>query len=261
MLQIFADDSGSSPNDTYFVLGGLVSTVSRWEAFKVEWNASLDHDGLEYFKASEANSLEGAFKRGWNHRLADQKMDELGEIAAKHAQLRIHAILRWADFNTWVKSVTSSVTGAEWTNPYFLCFFTLAARFARYCHENNIDEEREFVFDEQGKTGEHSANIIRGLQANKIIMGGFGAVPRFESDKKLLPLQAADLYAWNMRDYMTRGKVVPENQVSTKKTLFGLPAIDFVLTPDLLADTRAHLLAARIRVENLYDKYGFVAPR
>jgi hypothetical protein len=45
-----------------FVLAGYVSTVDKWDAFDALWIDALNtHPRIEYFKASEAESLKGQF--------------------------------------------------------------------------------------------------------------------------------------------------------------------------------------------------------
>jgi hypothetical protein len=264
MLQVHVDDSGSSQSDEVFVLGGLIASVDQWLAFTDAWKASLDRDDLAYFKTTEARMMEGEFSRGkgWNRGLIDQKIDELAAVAAEHAQYSIHVTMRWADFNAHVKVATdsSAVLGPEWNNPYFICFYTLAARFARFLNDSKMNVDREFIFDEQGAVGKRAAEIVAGLQSNPIISQGFGGIPSFRNDKKVRPLQAADLYAWNVHDYVARGEIVPSNLISAKRTLFSLPSIRFAIRGDILADLRANLFANAIMQETLYRQHGLEPP-
>lgn len=68
------------------------------------------------------------------------------------------------------------------------------------------DQEVDFIFDDQAEKGiilqawdsyiTHRPDSIRHL---------YGATPRFEDDKKFLPLQAADFWAWWVRKWYQQG--------------------------------------------------------
>ena len=243
------------------MLAGFAAAVDDWLAFTDGWKASLDRDGLAYFKASEANRMDGEFRRGWNRSLIEQKTDELATIAAKYVKYRLHVVLSWADYNSYIGTVRSAtgLIGSEWDNPYFICFYSLAARFARFQSDNKLEVDKEFIFDEQGKVGENAADIIKGLKANPIIVKGFGGIPSFKSDKKVQPLQTADLFAWNVRDYILGDSPVPKTNISVKRTLFDIPpAVSFRIGRDMLMTVRADLLAAGFMIESAFRDYGLI---
>ena len=127
MLQVFIDDSGSEPSGSAFVLAGLIATNDRWDEFVPQWNACLKQDQpISYFKASEAHNLLGEFQRGWTRRLIDQRVTELADIAAKHAQYRIHCVMPWSDFDTYLRDIGESLKAPYdlgFRNPYMVLFF------------------------------------------------------------------------------------------------------------------------------------------
>jgi hypothetical protein len=117
MLQIFIDDSGSSPNYKYFVLGGLATTNDRWFLFSDEWKSGLRQPpGISYFKASEANAMRGEFGKGWNRGLIDQKAYELAQIATRHAQYCVHSVIRWSDYAEFFGDFKQHYQGDQFKN-------------------------------------------------------------------------------------------------------------------------------------------------
>ena len=231
MLQFFVDDSGSSPDDSYFVLGGLAASVDRWEAFTDEWEEALQGERpLGYFKASEAYAQRGEFGHGWTRPLIDQKVDELASIASKHGQYRLHSVMKWSDYNQYIKDIAYDMLepfAEELKNPYFLCLFSLMATVSAYTDAERLDPIREYILDEHGKIGQIADRVIRMISHDEELRKGMGGLPSFKNDKVVLPLQAADLTAWHIRDQITQGN----RDIHVKRALFNLPSIGVVLTP------------------------------
>ncbi len=247
MLQAFIDDSGSEPNDPLFVLGGLIATVDRWSDFTPEWNAALEKEpAIRYFKAAEAHSRFGEFKRGWTRPLIDQRAFELTEIAASYAQYRVHCLMRWSDFNEHLKEIGDGLIepyNTSFRNPYMVCFFGIVMAINAYRRHHRIDPLCEYIFDDQGKVGEF-ASIIYSVINNGELKAHLGSLPQFKSDKLVLPLQAADLYAWNVHDFAVSPK---DRQMHVKNALFKLPAIQLLLDGRFLAPMRQTLMESARR--------------
>src|SRR5271165_6315742 len=83
VLQVAADDSGSEPQQPFFVLAGFCAQASVWADFSDAWDEALKlPPRLESFKMAEANALRGQFdpEKGWNEERRDQRLDILVEI-------------------------------------------------------------------------------------------------------------------------------------------------------------------------------------
>ena len=90
---------------------------------------------------------------------------------------------------------------------------TTAAVFKTY----EVHTSCDFIFDEQGQIGEDAVRMWDNLMIlNKKASGEgradfgpfLGQRPVFRDDKIFLPLQAADLYAWNVRRGLTDNRVL-----------------------------------------------------
>lgn len=245
MLQAFIDDSGSEPSGSIFVLGGLISTVDRWIEFESEWDACLKREpGIAYFKAKEAHGRKGQFERGWTRPLIDQRVTELADIAARHAQYRIHCVMPWGDFNTYLKDIGESLKAPYdmgFRNPYMVLFFCVVFAINSYRKKVGIDSECEFIFDEQGKVGKFAAEVYRILQDSPELRSRLDGLPKFEDDKRVIPLQAADLYAWNVHDACL-SEEGQDRYGHIKKGLASLPLIELVINEKYLAAMRGTLL-------------------
>jgi hypothetical protein len=95
----------------------------------------------------------------------------------------------------------------KWANPYFFLFRGLVDGF----HESReglvpaipLSEKVDFIFDNQTEKGfilEAWEGYLKN-QESRDLRQYYGATPRFEDDKEFLPLQAADLWAWWVREW------------------------------------------------------------
>ena len=200
MLQGFFDDSGSEPTASHFVLAGFVASADQWNCFSVCWQNKLDQSpSIDYFKMSEAMTFNGQFQ-GWPEGLRSQKVFELAEIIVAHIAARADVAIRWDHFQHFIKG---HYGGPEFESPYFLLFYHLILTVNSYHQRVGLPNiELDYIFDVQGKVGANAAAwwamVKSTIDPDRSAL--LGAPPIFGSDRRFLPLQAADMYAWLMQD-------------------------------------------------------------
>ncbi|HVZ84382.1 MAG TPA: DUF3800 domain-containing protein [Terracidiphilus sp.] len=203
MLQGYADDSGSDGKRMPYVLAGLVLPVEQWAQFADDWKAQLARSpAIEYFKMFEAVERIGQFQ-GVQPEIRDRKIRDLLEVVDAHKPKGIYSVLRWDEFRT---IMAPTLTGYL-TNPYPYLFGLLFDALAKYQRDAGIfPEETDFDFDEQGEAGKYCLStydklksaLTEGAPENSRMMG---RIPMMLNDKRVLPLQVADMFAWAMRRY------------------------------------------------------------
>jgi hypothetical protein len=201
MLQACFDDSGSDAQSPLFVLGGFLCSTEKWKQFSVNWRYILQKEPrLDYFKMAEAWGLRGQFGQGWNPKIRDQRVFELADLIREYDPVRIDSTLLRADFDYF----RQGLPGGAWSDPYFICFYSVVRLCLEYLSRQDEKTLCDFVFDEQGEVGRHAVGWWRmaKLLAGQKLAEGMGSEPSFTSDKKFLPLQAADLYAWQIRHFL-----------------------------------------------------------
>jgi len=80
-------------------------------------------------------------------------------------------------------------------------FYGVILKLAHLHHDMGVKFPVDYIFDQQGSMGDDSViwyKHIKSWQKPEMaaLMGGN---PRFEDDKTVLPLQAADMLAWHVR--------------------------------------------------------------
>ena len=172
---------------------------------------------------AEAANLGGQFSRsrGWNETKRDDRVMMLASIILKHAHMRIHAGVRNDLFEKYIKSLPAPERKLAMENPYVLLFMQIILAVATLGDRLGIKEPCDFIFDEQGQFSKEALEFWPNMKAlldasARSDLGKFvGSPPIFRDDKIALPLQAADLYAWHMRQHWGRSQVliVPPSRV------------------------------------------------
>jgi hypothetical protein len=194
MIKAFVDDSGSGGDSLWYVLAGYVGSVSDWLGFESDWKAVLESPPrIDYFKSVEAEQLMDQFE-GFLKDQAHAKIDALIEVIRRHAQRAIIVRTRQKDYNEIIKPNVPEI----WDDAYhflFPAFISAVLGMEKYF---GTGQSAEFVFDSSERLGKRAQ-----IQYTQLLdlpqYAGRMANVLFRDDKEFLPLQAADLLAWQVR--------------------------------------------------------------
>lgn len=203
ILQAFIDDSASEEGIRNYLLAGYVLDAQSWISFSDDWDSVLRASPkIDYLHMVEANGLRGQFG-GWTSKDRDKKVIDLGKVIEKHQP---HSIEISVSQNEMAKYYNPSAPYA-FQNPYFLCFYGVILGLGRIHKLLGIDAPVDFVFDEHGGLGHDVAMWYQQIKSDqpqlKFLLG---SSPIFRDDRKVLPLQAADMLAWHLRRELDRGE-------------------------------------------------------
>ncbi len=192
MLEAYFDDSGRG-NGPAFVLGGFLSTAERWESFNDDWQSVLDRSPpLELFK------MKHAMNKWWLPLPAAARMQRLGlfhSAIMKHAQMGFVCVINHDAFDRLVR------LGLGFTDTiYQLAFTGVIATTIRYHREMALTDKIDFVFDEQPHEFPRALRSFLNIwESDNYLNMYLAGTPRSANDVKVLPLQAADYIAWQIR--------------------------------------------------------------
>ena len=267
ILQGYIDDSGSEPQSKVFLLGGFVSTASRWAKFSDEWDAALrEQPAIEYFKTTEAAHFREQFdrKRGWNEQLRDRRISDLVDIIKANVEVGVHVFMKNDTFHQLISSLPLPYRNLSSDNPYSLLFAQIMLAVARFQFIFDARDRCDLIFDQQlgfqieamqwwalfqqEATDASKASITRYM----------GSPPVFKNDKEILPLQAADLYAWHHRRHIedTRKLYVPEEKVL--RALDAVPQFQVPMSDELLGQLRVYLARSADRFAEINPTVPFL---
>jgi len=203
VTQAFMDESMGDDSGV-FVLGGHIASAETWVRFTQEWEELLPRFGVlsgdnrYHFKMSEMT--------------CPGRIDNVlpfYRAIERHNLLPISFKLNVRDLRRAQARVSIGGTFIDWgyvDNHYSFSMRSLMDLF----HSNkgelqrqlSLEEPIDFIFDERAE----KKAILAGWDmylANKPedIRKCYGSHPRFEHDHKFLPLQAADFWAWWVREW------------------------------------------------------------
>jgi hypothetical protein len=200
VLKAFIDDSGSGGDSPWYVLAGYLGTVEGWDLFDDEWKEVLDKPPrIEYFKSSEAESLrpDGQWA-GVSKEQRNAKIDALIQVIGRCTRRAVCARMRQHDYDKFVKGKIP----AAWDSPYyFLSTFVVGAAI-NIERRDGDSESVDFVFDKDQTHEKGIKTLLPALMPLQSLHGSLVNITR-EDEKIFLPLQAADLVAWQIRRHFS----------------------------------------------------------
>jgi Protein of unknown function (DUF3800) len=186
-------DGSGGVDQPVLVLAGYVATVEQWLPFTDDWDGWLKVTGKPFVKMSEMVS--GPEIAASFYRITEQHVS-----AGIAFAVPIEPLVKVCD-------ELGFPPDSPIRNPYYLASKGIINCTAQYQHELGIKEPIDFIFDsqtEQEKVRQAWDAYVNG-QITTEVRALTGEKPLFLDDKKHPPLQAADIYAWWLREAWEKG--------------------------------------------------------
>jgi hypothetical protein len=245
MYVAHVDESGTGQE--FVVFGCLVGTPAQWLQFSTDWQAALDKPpSIKHFSYHEASVLEEEFGN-FSGPERDQRLRELWGILNKYATRGDLAVVH----NSTYRSIFDGTLGKTHDNPLHFGYMNTLLMSTKEIAESEAPGPIDFIFDDMDDT--QYLEIIQAFRQLKTthdiplgVRACLGEDPIRRNDKKLLPLQAADLWAGIMRHaFQQITPVHPKMNPITDELLrsAGIPNRAFVWDFERLAKIRTGLAA------------------
>ncbi len=242
-IDFYFDESGKEPRSEFVRIAGVGARSNRWGAFRTAWRACCaESPSIAYFKMHEATKLKGEFDRskGWTEALAAEKVSRLTDVFEEFAELSFSSQCNKRTFER-AKLASRCYIPREYDYEYLPCFWDSVRYVADYMEslKGGTYERPRLVYDSQPECSIAAHAIFNTMKAQAKKPGApFSRAARwlgsiaFEDDKKVMPLQAADLVAWHwnrgMKDYL-EGR--PEEPVLTRIRSVPFQGTDWKFAP------------------------------
>ena len=202
VMQAFVDDSH---DDQIYLLAGHVASAEAWAKLSVEWERLLPKFGVLMPNGKYAFKMN---QMAQPHRL--ENVAPFYRLIEEHVSFSFAAWLWKRDIPraySRLVSPTCQLAFADTIVPFDIVFCGLLDYMNKIRDQiaEMVDFELplDFYFDEQAEKARVYRswdNFVRTRQDNfsEFISG----VPKFENDERFLPLQAADLWAWWVREWI-----------------------------------------------------------
>lgn len=230
MIRAYVDDSYDS-NSPLFVLAGYASTEQKWHTFTKEWEHALRGLRLPYFKMAEAN--------GWSEQKKKEFLPYLHNVIAKNVNFGFEVVVD----KSALKDQLGGFCDVRASHPYYFCFYNLIQMLTTRERLPGGNGRIRFTFDEQIMEKNF---ILRNWEkfisyAPAAAKGRISGRVTFADDKNVIPLQAADFRAWQVRNMYSRQYCGDNSDYILLKPQCDVPVISRHCGPQELYDFRVYL--------------------
>ncbi len=201
VAQAFVDDSGSKGSTRHFVLAALLGSSEAWAEFSEEWRACLAMSPAiqPVFKMKEAAGLSGAFW-GWSKEDRDNKLRLLARVINRYPKLFTFSMI---DLDAHTK--TWGLGPKPQSDPYFWPYQNTIMAICHHLWDIGWRERFEIIYDVDVIFGPRARLWYPVIQKTMEFKYPDQASilpvdPMFKTDDEFLPLQAADMFAWCVRN-------------------------------------------------------------
>lgn len=216
MLTVYFDDSGNDGRSPMFLLSGYASTEERWTQFTEDWQRELDFEPrIEAFHMSQAwSKKEGSWAR-MDDAERDRRVARFATIPGKHGLTSLQFGVPFGYLASMPKVPSKRPTDDPHLFTLLLTMHGVADLFR---------QDMSLVFDRPSTP--KLKNRLLGMMAAIMLYArsapGYEALKHiktctFGDDEAVLPLQAADLLAWQwnrqlnaLRDPKSIGRWTPD---------------------------------------------------
>jgi Protein of unknown function (DUF3800) len=196
MLTAYFDDSGTHGNSDIVLMAGFFANTNQWDYFSKRWAKQLaspcpGKEPLPWFHMTECQAGDGLFL-GWKRHETDFLVHELGTIILGTGIYGFGGAMSRKEYERLVVGDHRRATGNAETICIINCFSTLL----QLANAVAPGQEIAIVFDDRPQK---KRDIQKIFDIYKDVAGDTRIISvSFASARKMLPLQAADLLAWEI---------------------------------------------------------------
>jgi hypothetical protein len=200
LLKAYLDDSGDadSATETHLTIGGYLADEHGWEYFEPRWATLLKEAGVPYLHMKEFGDVNSPIYGHLKADIVKEKAFMVGVISLikESARGSVATTVVLDEFRAFNEKHSLSL------DPYAFAIYGCLFQLRSY-HPN---DEIDLVFDSFDHSASRAAKALQyfksdNLEGLKPTL--FTPIPlqKSESWREILPLQAADLIAWEVRKY------------------------------------------------------------
>lgn len=226
-LTMYIDESYSHPpKPLIYTIAGYISQEWRWRTFESEWNSALSAEGLDYFHMVELAQGKHIYAK-WEERKRRKFLRNLHRIIHKNTLADFAMSVVVADYDN---VITPDIRYGFGEPHVFAAIGCLKGVSVWLNHSKLSKRERIFYVFEKGSIHDSTLQLVFDRyfndekQSETYRIGGCA----FHDKKELMPLQAADVLAYENMLEMRR-RVDPSNERKPRASMLNLerPASDW----------------------------------
>jgi hypothetical protein len=241
----FVDESSSSGDSGYLVLAGYCAAERTWHRFWNDWQSVLDEDPtVRYFKMYEAAALQGEFLR-FSPDQRNVRLNRFIDVILAHDLQEVSI----AAPEIYFREILLPILPSGHAHPYYFALVGIVTAVEAVSRHFGSIEPVDFIFDKQCGMEDKAVRMF--LRLKRSLPNRHLGRIAFRDDREMLPLQAADLIAWQMRTF----KSSAEPLRAELRRLHSGPRRDFRKTLTR-ADFRIMAAAIQENLPRLREDFG-----
>ena len=215
MLHAYMDETGHSKDELQLFNGmaGLFAPAENWEVFESKWKATLEEFKLPFFhmkdfEARDFGSPNSPYK-GWNEAKRRRLFGKLMRHIASVQPVIVGSIIPME----YYRGLTE-VQRAIHSDPYFLSFQNVIAYCTSFLEiiKAPRDTKVALIFSDQVEFRHRALKLYEEIYKFGRFIKRSAKPPSFDDMRKLVPLQAADIVAYEMYKEADRRKYRPSHK-------------------------------------------------
>jgi hypothetical protein len=243
-LHAYFNESGTHDASENVVVAGFFARANDWVEFSARWQKALTDFGLPFFHMTDfANGVRPYDK--WDEPMRQRRLERLVSIINTCAATSFGMVIRRKDFEDFIPEKARKVCGDAYGLAVMACWMETGETI----REMGVDAWVSYVF-EGGARGSGTVsklfnhNVTDPVQKERMRLLSL----RFEPKKEFLPLQAADILAYEL--YKDAARKPGEDRRWPLAELTSIPARWHILGKDNLA-LFAEVLSLRADMEDI----------
>jgi hypothetical protein len=201
MLHAFFDDSGTHSGSDIVLMAGVFGHPNQWDYFSDLWAKKLadpcpGKPPLTRFHMAHCQAGDGEFS-GWNRTETDYLVHELGTIILNVGIFGFGGAIARKHYNELIIGDLRRSSGDAET----MCIINSFVKVITWAKEFAPGHSLALVFEDRPQKKrdiQKIYDVYRGFTDGPETSDSNIASVSFASSKKILPLQAADLFAWEI---------------------------------------------------------------
>lgn len=186
-------DESTGNNSPVLVVAGFLSNDALWGQFEREWKAALSDFGIAAFHMQHFAQRKESFL-GWDEPTRRALLGRLLEIINRRVQLGFATVVHIDE----LESILAGPERSKFGSAYNLCCLSCAVQIGEWAKANHQIEPVGYFFDAGHKNASEALGTLLG-QKNDPELTEYRIGPiTFDSDDVLVPIQAADLAAYEI---------------------------------------------------------------
>jgi len=203
-VEFYFDESGTDAKGPAFVVAGYVATTAQWLAFEERWRKTLKDFNVQTFHMHDLEQRCVEFS-GWNAETCIALQSRLIEIINQTVMVGLACGISLADY----RAAAPPELHADIRFGYLLCFYECLMGIHHYMEGHDSVEPIKLLFDQQAEYSPMMTKVYTRLRRHLGYPDWMVAEIGFADRRQRVPLQAADLFAYEMFKHLTHRAVEP----------------------------------------------------